>query len=275
MSEAVLTGEVLDEMPTDERTTEPDQNGSGDLVHVPQGQPLGLFGNLDPTTALQEVERHATALKKFVTEHDLALEMEDGEWVTLPGWEALGTWLGVFSVVDAASVEQIQGGWKAYARAITRAGEVVGGAVGICLRAEVGKQYAPESDICSMAQARARRNALRGALSIVVNAAGFDTQLPDEKPMTPRQRAKLFAMLKQYAKVDEKGRTDKQLKDWITDGTLRRYGKRISGLNRGEAKKVIDGVQAMLDMKMPKEETDGTVFEPSPQAEAEAERLDF
>lgn len=239
-----------------------------DLVPT-SSRPVGLFGAVDAERALALVEEHATALKRFVLEHDLALEMETGEWVTLPGWEALGAWLGVFAVVDPDTVVQIEGGWRAYARAVTRAGEVVGGEVGLCLRSEDGKRYAPEHDLCATAQARARRNALRSALSVVVSAAGFDTVDPAEKPITPRQRAKLFALLRQLSTLDDRGRSEKELKEWVTQGTLTRFGKRISGLTRGEAKRVIDGVQRLVDERLPDEER--SLFEPrkeDPEAEA-------
>lgn len=205
---------------------------------------LGLFGTGSPAEQLYAVEQAATALKQFVVDHDLTLEMEDGtDYLTLPAWEGLGQIVGVFAKVEWT--EQISGGWKARALATTRAGEVLTSREALCLRAEPGRQYKPESELHAMAQSRATRNALNAALSIIANAAGYDAAPLDERPMAPKQRAQLFVLLTRLDVLQPKGKNG--WKDWTTERTLRRFGKRISGLNRAEARQVIAGMQRLLD----------------------------
>ena len=220
-----------------EQPAEPAEASAGELVAV-DADVVSLFGPGGVEVALARVERYADALKAFVKEHELTLEMEDGsDYVLTPGWEALGQMLGIFAAVE--QTERVEGGWKARAFA-HRFGERLTAREAICLRAEFGKERKPEMELHAMAQTRACRNALKAALNIVVNAAGFDTAPPEERPATPRQRAMLFAILNRLERLYPRGRGG--WKAWTTDATMRRYGKRISGLNRRQMGTVIDGM---------------------------------
>lgn len=261
-----VTGEIIDGDIPFEGTDNP--KPGTDIS--PISAPVSLFGMVDANDALVHVEQYANALKEFVKAHDLTLEMEDGtDYLTLPAWEALGQMIGVFAEVEWT--EQLVGGWKARAVAHTRSGERLTAREGICMKAEMGRNYKPEFDLHGMAQTRACRNALKAALSIVVNAAGYDTTDPAEKAMSPKQRAMLFKMFERLEKYKPRGKNG--WKDWTTNATQKKYGKRISGLNRGEASEVIDGMAKLLDKYKSGEARED--FQPTSDELNEAQTIEF
>lgn len=262
------TGEIIDE--TDIPFEGPNESATPGTALAPIDAPISLFGMVDANDALTHVEAYANVLKDFVKAHDLTLEMEDGtDYLTLPAWEALGQMIGVFAEVEWT--EQIQGGWKARAVAHTRSGERLTAREGICMKSEMGRNYKPEFDLHGMAQTRACRNALKAALSIVVNAAGYDTTDPAEKPMSPKQRAMLFKTFERLEKHKPRGKNG--WKEWTTAATLKKYGKRISGLNRAEASEVIDGMVKLLDKYLSGEV--GADFQPTASELEEAQKIEF
>jgi hypothetical protein len=264
------TGEIVEEeeVPFE---GEPEDDGGGELGRelVPSGELVSLFGHGGPDQALATVEIYADAFKRFVKDHELTLEMEDGaDYVLSPGWEALGQLTGVFAEIEWT--EPAPGGWKARAFAHRPStGERWTSREAVATRAEIGKKYKPDSDLLSMAQTRATRNALRAALSVVVNAAGFDSAPPEERQHSPKQRAMLFAIFQQLEQEQPRGKDG--WKDWATNGTLRRFGKRISGLNRQEMTFTIERTKQVLEEV--RGETDG--YEPTEAELAEAEGMEF
>ena len=258
------------ELPDSEPAAEPVR---GELVPM-NGDLVSVVGPGGPDDALERVEAYATALTDFVKAHELTLEMEDGSHYLLsPAWEALGQLTGYFAVVQ--EVTPIPQGWRA--RAVVhqpaRGDTPVTAREAICTRQEFGRERKPDSEIHAMAQTRACRNALRAALSIIPNTAGFDSTPLEERPASPRQRALLFAILKRLDRLDPKGRDG--WKNWVTDRTLRRFGKRISGLNREQMRSVIDAMQQRADelAELPKEDR-AAAFEPTDDELAEG-RMEF
>lgn len=263
---------VVDE---DEIPFEGADDKPGELVVANNGNDIvTLFGTGGPEMVLAKVEQYATAIKDFIVAHDLALEMEDGtQYPVAEAWEGLGQMMGVYAVVE--STEQLQGGWKA--RAFThRHGERLTAREAVCMRAEPGKNYDSESAIQGMAETRACRKALKSALNLVVNAAGYTTPA-DEKSMSPKSRAMLFACLTRIEQLKPRGgKNASGWKDWVTAATMKRYGKRISGLNQREANEVITGM-LRLEEELKEQVEGGTVddFQPSEDELAEAQGFDF
>jgi hypothetical protein len=216
-----------------------------DLELAPRAALVNLFGEGDVDVALAYVEMYATRLLAFVQAHDLTLEMEDGTpWLLSPGWAGLGQLTGTFAKI--VHTEQIAGGWKASAIAVRR-GDELASHDAVCLRAERGKNYMSDNELLQTAQTRARRGALKDCLSIIVDAAGIDSTPLDERKASPRQIAALMVVLEKLSRTKASKRTKAQWKDWTTEKTLARYGKRISGLTAGEWRQVIDGMQRKLD----------------------------
>ena len=252
---------------------QPEEDGAGELVPL-QGELVSMFGRGGPETALEIVESYADAFKAFVKDHDLTLEMVDGsDYVLSPGWEAGGQLTGVFTEIEAT--RQLDAGWWARAFAHRPAtGERWTSREAVCLRTEMGKRWKSESELLAMAQTRAARNALRAAISIIVNAAGFDSAPLEERAASPKQRGMLFAIFAQLEQVKRRGKDG--WKDWTTEATLKRYGKRISGLNRAQMSEVIDGMARLQkDLAAGGGEPEAE-YEPTTEQEwEEAERIEF
>jgi hypothetical protein len=236
----------------DEAGDGPQEPPGGELV--PTGELVSLYGRGGPEAALGTLERYADAIKQFVVEHDLTLEMEDGtRYVLSTGWEADGQLHGVFTEIEWT--QEIADGWKARAYAHRPAtGERWTSREAVATRKEQGKRYKPDTDLIGLAQTRAARNALKAALSITITAAGFDAAPPEERRHSPKQRAMLFALFAQLEQVrprgkvtGDTGRQEDGWKVWATKGTLATYGKRISELNRQEMGWTIDRVQQVYD----------------------------
>jgi hypothetical protein len=272
------TGEIVDEEDIPfavEEDEEPEPIVSVPSTElVPTGELVSVFGRGGPEQALAAVEAYATAMRNFITAHDLALEMEDGSlYVTAPGVEATGQLTGWFAEVEWT--ERVEGGWKARAYAHQPGtGRRSASREAVCTRSEKGKQWKSESDLLSLAQTRACRKALGATLSIIWNAAGYESAAPEEKPHTPKQRAMLFALLAQLQTVKAKRKVGNEdgWKHWASQGTLARYGKRISGLNRAEMTEAIERVKQVHEA-LTSNGDDG--YEPSSDELAEAEAIEF
>ena len=242
---------------------------AGELAIV-ETELVSMFGRHGPREAMALVEEYADTFKRFIVDHELTLEMEDGShYVLAPGWEAGGQLNGVFTEIEWT--QPVDGGWKARAYAHRpQTGERWSSREAVCMRSETGKRYKSDSDLIGQAQTRAARNALRASISIIVNAAGFDSAPPEERPASPKQRAALFALLNQLEQIEPRGKDG--WKNQVTNWTITKFGVRISGLNRGQMGSVIDGMQQRLDQHGG-EEYDS--YDPSPEERAEAEGIEF
>jgi len=266
------TGEVLDEdIPFEVDGELAEEAGPSEALELRTAPLVSMFGPGGPEETIAAIERYAQAMRRFITDHDLALEMEDGSlYVTAPGVEAGGQMLGWFSVVD--TTEQITGGFKARAHAYQPdTGRTGAARDAVATRSERGKAYKTDSDLISLAQTRACRKALNATLSIIFDAAGYDAADPSEKPHTPKQRAMLFALFAQLDQVKRKGKDG--WKDWATQGTLARFGKRISGLNRAEMTETIERVKQVHEELTGSPNGDGP--DPTVDDFAEAEGIEF
>lgn len=227
------TGEVIEEFVPETDT---------ELERYEPQQIVSVFGTADVQMTLEKLTEFANQIQAFMKEHDLTLEMEDGsDYPLAEAWEGLGQMMGVYA--EAEGLKRDGDGWVAKAFAHMN-GRRLTARYGFCSRSEPGKKWKAEHDILAQAQTRACRNALKAALNIVMNAAGYDGGDPDNKAMTPKQRANIFALLKQIDTFEGKG--EKAQKDWLTNATLRRFGDRISGLNRLQAAQVISGLEGKV-----------------------------
>ena len=139
----------------------------------------------------------ANCLAPLVREQGLTVkglnnQDKEAEYVTVEGWEVLGTMLGI--VPDTRIVEEMKNdkgrviGFKAratlYQHPILDDGKIVGGTVlstaeAYCTRDDFQKKY---FSMASMAQTRALGKAYRMALSWVMKMAGFEPTPAEDMP---------------------------------------------------------------------------------------------
>jgi hypothetical protein len=153
-----------------------------------------ILGTGDTRSALAQVEKNVRDIievcrnRGFITTFEQKDKrgnvVKTSEFYGVPAWQLLGMTYGVTAIVEW--VKPIDGGYHARATAQTREGSIVGGAEALCLRKEPGKQYKSDHDLAAMAQARAQRNALRGALGAALVLAGFDFPDPEGAATNPQ-----------------------------------------------------------------------------------------
>ena len=139
----------------------------------------------------------ANCLAPLVREQGLTVkglnnQDKEAEYVTVEGWEVLGTMLGI--VPDTRIVEEMKNdkgrviGFKAratlYQHPILDDGKIVGGTVlstaeAYCTKDDFQKKY---FSMASMAQTRALGKAYRMALSWVMKMAGFEPTPAEDMP---------------------------------------------------------------------------------------------
>ena len=189
---------------------------SAELARREQGDALStILGTGDTRAALAVLERNIRDIIEVARERGFVThfrdvnkktgEVRESDFYGFPTWQLLGMTYGVTPLVDV--LEPIDGGWKAHAVASTRDGQVVGGAFGLCLRKEPGKQYKSDHDLAAMAQTRAQRNALRGALGAALVLAGFDFPDP-EAPATNEQIGLLHQLEREIGWTHEQGHVE-------------------------------------------------------------------
>jgi hypothetical protein len=139
----------------------------------------------------------ANTLAPLVRQQGLAVkglnaQQPDAEYVTVEGWEVLGTMLGI--VPDTKIVEEMKNdkgrviGFKAratlYQNPILDDGKIVGGTVlstaeAYCTKDDFQKKF---FSMASMAQTRALGKAYRMALSWIIKMAGFEATFAEDMP---------------------------------------------------------------------------------------------
>jgi hypothetical protein len=191
-----------------------------ELEHVEHAPPPSLFRTDDPVEVLDKASTVATALARVIDQQGMFVNIRGKNYVTVDGWQTLGSMLGVTAVV-VSTREVADGDWEARAEARTLDGRVVGAADAMCLKAE-GGNWGPKATSNArraMAQTRAMSRALRGPLGFVVNLAGYAATAAEEMPVGPPVEPEV----QQNADWIETGRSERieaSVKAAIKDGLL-------------------------------------------------------
>ena len=166
-----------------------------------QKQTLPDYAILNPeipmTSKVQVATNVANCLKDLVVSQNLVVtglnpKQPDAEYVTVEGWEVLGTMLGI--VPDTKIVEEMKNdkgrtiGFKARATLYQNPqlddGKIVGGTVlstaeAYCTKDDFQKKF---FSMASMAQTRALGKAYRMGLSWIMKMAGFEATYAEDMP---------------------------------------------------------------------------------------------
>lgn len=189
------------EIVTDEEIKVDQESTTSEIATVEPNQNLPDYAILNPeipTAAKIGVATNvANCLAPLVREQGLTVkglnnQDKEAEYVTVEGWEVLGTMLGI--VPDTRIVEEMKNdkgrviGFKAratlYQHPILDDGKIVGGTVlstaeAYCTKDDFQKKY---FSMASMAQTRALGKAYRMALSWVMKMAGFEPTPAEDMP---------------------------------------------------------------------------------------------
>ena len=141
---------------------------------------LNLFGAASPVEVVQQTTLVADALADVLRKKKLFANIQGKNYVTVDGWQLLGSMLGVFPV--CVWTKELEDGWEARVEARTRDGAVVGAAEAECRRAERSWANRDSYALRSMAQTRATSKALRQPLGFVVKLAGYESTPSEEIP---------------------------------------------------------------------------------------------
>ena len=154
-----------------------------------------LDPNIPMSTKIVVATNVANCLKNLVVSQGLVVtglnpKQPEAEYVTVEGWEVLGTMLGI--VPDTKIVEEMKNdkgrtiGFKAratlYQNPVIDDGKIVGGTVlstaeAYCTRDDFQKKF---FSMASMSQTRALGKAYRMALSWIVKMAGFEATYAED-----------------------------------------------------------------------------------------------
>lgn len=158
------------------------------------GGGLALLGD-DPEAVLARATELADALARVVRDRGLALRFGDAErdFLTLHAWQVLGAFVGLAAVVERTGPLPDGSGYEARAVVRTRDGVEVAAGEGMCSRSERNWRGATDHSLRAMAQTRALRRALQGALGWIPGLAGMDVADPTA-PATRRQVVALHTL---------------------------------------------------------------------------------
>jgi hypothetical protein len=145
-----------------------------------------IVGTGDTRAALEQLERNVKDIIDVARERGFVRSYGDSphEFYGMPAWQLLGMTYGLVPFVEWT--KPVDNGWEARAVVKTRDGAEVSAAEAMCTRTEGNRRNANDHTLRAMAQTRAQRNALRGALGAALVLAGFDFSDPDA-PATREQ----------------------------------------------------------------------------------------
>jgi hypothetical protein len=205
-----------------------------------------LFRAADPMARIQETIEKADVAGRVIERLGLAQRFGDSEraFLTLHGWQVLGSLYGVVARVEWTRRLEDSTGWEARATCRTIDGQEIGAGEGMCSRSE-GRQWGKASDhaIRAMAQTRACRRALQHVLGFVPAMAGLDVADPDA-PATRKQVGTLHALAKELG--------------WDHAESHERAGvESFNHLTRGQAGELIDEWSTLAEaVAIPTESSD-------------------
>lgn len=184
------------------------ENMENEVAVVNDNKPLPDYAILNPEIPMSAKVHVATnvanTLAPLVRSQGLALKglnkkQPDAEYVTVEGWEVLGTFLGIVPVTTIIGEINKQGvvvGYRAratlYQDPIIENDEIVGGTVIARAEAEADKSGFQKDKfaIASMAQTRALGKAYRMGLSWIMKMAGFEPTFAEDMPSFERNGGK-------------------------------------------------------------------------------------
>ena len=192
------TVEVVAEVVTDEPVTNDEQN---EIAVVDQPETLPDYAILNPeipmSAKVDVATNVANTLAPLVRSQGLVVKglnrsNSDAEYVTVEGWEVLGTFLGIVPVTtiikEVKNSKDRTVGYVAratlYQNPIIENDEIVGGTVIARAEAQADKSGFQKDlfAIASMAQTRALGKAYRMGLSWIMKMAGFEGTPAEEMP---------------------------------------------------------------------------------------------
>lgn len=121
-------------------------------------------------------QKAAESLMHIVREKKLARKFGgEKEHLFVEAWEILGQFAGLSAVVRSAGPVEIDGikGAESFVELVNEQGQVIGGAIALCLRDEPNWKNKPFFQLISMAQTRAVSKAFRIKLGWVASMAGY------------------------------------------------------------------------------------------------------
>jgi hypothetical protein len=194
---------VSDDAPVKEETVE-----STELT-VSEGKTLPDYAILNPdipmSAKVNVAINVANTLAPLVRNQGLVVKglnkaNKNAEYVTVEGWEVLGTFLGIVPVTtiigEIKSKQGVVVGYRAratlYQNPIIENDEIVGGTVIARAEAEADKSGFQKDKfaIASMAQTRALGKAYRMRLSWIMKIAGFEPTFAEDMPLYERTGGK-------------------------------------------------------------------------------------
>lgn len=178
-------------------------------VAVMENKPLPDYAILNPeipmSAKVQVAVNLANTLAPLVRSQKLVVKGldksdEEAEYVTVEGWEVLGTFLGIVPVTtiigEIKSKQGVVVGYRAratlYQDPIIENDEIVGGTVIARAEAEADKSGFQKDKfvIASMAQTRALGKAYRMGLSWIMKMAGFEPTFAEDMASFERNEGK-------------------------------------------------------------------------------------
>lgn len=191
--------EVIEEVEL--KTTETKENSLNEIIEVKDNKHLPDYAILNPeipmSVKVDVATKVADTLAPLVRSQGLVVKglnksNKEAEYVTVEGWEVLGTFLGIVPVTTIIKeVKNTQGrtvGYVAratlYQNPIIENDEIVGGTVIARAEAQADKSGFQKDmfAIASMAQTRALGKAYRMGLSWIMKMAGFEGTPAEEMP---------------------------------------------------------------------------------------------
>ena len=187
-----LKGEIMEEI----------NNGGnvGEIVGVKSEEMLPDYAILNPELPMRikigVAGEVASCLKEVIQQQGLIVKglggNKNSEYVTIEGWEVLGTMLGITPVTEIiADIKNKQDrvvGYEAratlYRNVILKDGEIVGGEMIARAEASADKSGFQKDmpSIRSMAQTRALGKCYRMALSWIIKMAGYEGTFAEDMP---------------------------------------------------------------------------------------------
>lgn len=177
--------------------------------------------NLEPDKQIEYAAKIASTLTRVIEKQGLFQNIQGKKYVTLGGWQILGSFLGVLPREDSV-VELDDGSYVAHVNLIKQIdGTVIGGASALCSIQEKRWANADKFARRSMAVSRATGKAYRLSFSWIVNLAGYAETPAEEMPSkeetyleTPEQQKILAGFAKEHkvTKTEELIELSKQLR---------------------------------------------------------------
>jgi hypothetical protein len=182
-----------------EPTTEIARHDRGDALSQ-------ILGTGDTRAMLAQVERNVRDVIDVARDRGFVRRFDGPhEFFGLPAWQLLGMTYGLVPFIEWT--RPVDNGWEARSVVKTRDGVEVGAAEAMCTRSERNRRNADDHTLRAMAQTRANRNALRGALGAALVLAGFDFADPDA-PATKEQIGVLHQLEREIGWSHEQGHVE-------------------------------------------------------------------